>query len=131
MYNFAYGSNMDDAKLRGRRIGDGESIVPLAPGQPCRVPGWELSFDYIVLPPIEPVMAGAVRKDGAEMHGVLIKLTRAHYETLAKTEGCVSPSSIYVERPVLAYPYGEGSEPVEALVFALRTGREREIYLLK
>lgn len=41
VYKVAYSSNMDDAKIRGRRGSDGECIIPLAPGLRCRVPDWD------------------------------------------------------------------------------------------
>lgn len=119
VYNVAIGSNMDGARLRSRSVGDDRRINPLSEGVPCRVPGWALSFDFIVLPPIEPVMCGAVPRDGDELHGVLWKLTREDYDFLARTEACLNPNSTYVEREVLAIPY-DGGPPVRALVFALR-----------
>lgn len=76
-------------------------------------------------------MAGAVSKKGAALHGVLWKLKREDYEILAKTEGIFTENPAYVEREVLAVPYGAAPdddddggearrEPVRALVFALR-----------
>lgn len=55
VYNVALGSNMDGEKLRSRSAGDGKYIVPLCEGVACKVQDWELSFQFIVLPPIEPV----------------------------------------------------------------------------
>jgi len=119
VYNVALGSNMDGEKLRSRNVGDGRRITPLEDGVPCRVPNWELSFNFLFMPPIEPVMAGAVEKPNQVLHGVLWKLTREDYAILARTEGCGKSTSVYEEREVLAYPYGS-EKPVKALIFALR-----------
>lgn len=122
VYNVAIGSNMDGTKLRSREVGNNRRICPLSDGVPCHVPGWALSFDFVVLPPIEPVMCGAIQRDGEELHGVLWKLKREDYEFLASTEDCMNPYSTYIEHEVLAIPY-HGGEPVQALIFALRSSK--------
>lgn len=117
VYNVALGSNMDGDKLRARA--GVNKIKPLSEGVACIVEDLELSFQMIAMPPIEPVMAGAVPKNGATFHGVLCKLSREDYERLAKTEGIFTGNSAYEEREVLARPYDTTQEPVRVLVFAL------------
>lgn len=82
VYNVAIGSNMDGAKLRSRKSGDGGTITPLSDGVPCKVHDWALSFDFLFLPPTEPVMAAAVRKEGSTLNGVLWKLSKIDYDTV-------------------------------------------------
>lgn len=56
VFNVALGSNMDGEKLRARATSrDGKNIEPLGEGVACRIEDWELSFQYLVLPPTEPV----------------------------------------------------------------------------
>lgn len=71
-------------------------------------------------------MAGAVRRKGATMHGILYKLTRFDYETLTLTEGCKLSTSLYKEEAldVVPYPAAVGEHVaggvVRAVVFSLR-----------
>jgi hypothetical protein len=129
VYNVAIGSNMSEAKLRVRGSSSRTRITPLLPPVPCTVPDWQLSFDLLAFPPTEPAMAGARRRapgDNDVMHGILYKLSRYDYETLALSEGCSNSTSLYTEAVVDASPYADSTaaghypQTVKATVFALR-----------
>eukprot|EP00180_Rhodochaete_pulchella_P001420 Plantae.Rhodophyta-Rhodochaete_pulchella.ctg2229.p1 GENE.Plantae.Rhodophyta-Rhodochaete_pulchella.ctg2229~~Plantae.Rhodophyta-Rhodochaete_pulchella.ctg2229.p1 ORF type:complete len:237 (+),score=17.52 Plantae.Rhodophyta-Rhodochaete_pulchella.ctg2229:98-712(+) len=72
-------------------------------------------------------MAAAVPRDGEQLHGILYKLSRESYETLALTEGIGDANSTYKveELHVTVYPGSAGGkysvpETVRAVVFSLR-----------
>eukprot|EP00179_Madagascaria_erythrocladioides_P007866 CAMPEP_0198313984 /NCGR_PEP_ID=MMETSP1450-20131203/4826_1 /TAXON_ID=753684 ORGANISM="Madagascaria erythrocladiodes, Strain CCMP3234" /NCGR_SAMPLE_ID=MMETSP1450 /ASSEMBLY_ACC=CAM_ASM_001115 /LENGTH=255 /DNA_ID=CAMNT_0044017017 /DNA_START=276 /DNA_END=1043 /DNA_ORIENTATION=- len=115
---------MDAEKLKSRHPKGRKAICPIVSGVPAYVEDWALSFDLFALPPNEPAMAGAVRKTGSRLHGILYKLSAEDYETLALTEGAMIPNSSYMEEVVEAQVEDAaalgGSRSVKATVFALR-----------
>lgn len=82
VYNVALGSNMDPAKMLWRKAGNGDCVTLLEEGVPCTVRDWAMTFDFLAMPPGEPVMSCGVPKEGAVLHGVLYKLSNADYQTV-------------------------------------------------
>lgn len=82
VYNVALGSNMDAAKLVSRKNSDGTFIAPLDDGVPCTVRDWAMTFDYLAMPPREPVMSCGVPRKGDVLHGVLYKLSNESYQAV-------------------------------------------------
>lgn len=105
VWNLAIGSNMDISKLKARAPSGRLPIGPLCPPIPAVVKNWHLSFDFLFLPPAEPVMAAAMPCANEELHGILYKLTRDDYHTLCMSEGCLKPFSLYKEALVEATIY--------------------------
>lgn len=137
VWNLAIGSNMDINKLLTRAPKGRRPIAPLCPGLPATVKNWHLSFDFLFLPPAEPVMAAAMPCPDGELHGILYKLARDDYHTLCMSEGCSSPVSLYKEAVVEAIVYPsvfeasrehlDGNSIVKAIVFTLREPPRRSL----
>lgn len=89
IFYLAYGSNMNDAVLRGRR-----QINPIR-SFPCRVPGWTLVFNTPGLPYREPSFASILPSEQVytrsgkveELHGVVHEITQEEYHRIKVTEG--------------------------------------------
>ncbi|KAK2080220.1 hypothetical protein QBZ16_000073 [Prototheca wickerhamii] len=100
VWYFAYGSNMNEEVLRGRRM-----IVPRE-AVPARLRGFRLAFDMMGLPFREPAFASAARVEGepdetcflessgAEggpaipvLHGVAFCVTPSQWSYICETEG--------------------------------------------
>lgn len=115
VYNVAYGSNMDEQKLRSRTP-EGRKPIEFLSKQPVTVPGYGLRFRLAAVPPTEPVMADVLQDSCATLHGVLYKLSRYDYDSLCLSEHCAVKAPSYREDVVEAFPY-DGKPPIQATLF--------------
>ncbi len=80
VYNFAFGSNLLQEKMTSRGI---------APLNACKaiLHDWELTFNQLGFPPVEPSFANVVRNEGSSTHGILYELTVKDFVVLWRGEG--------------------------------------------
>ncbi|GAQ81582.1 hypothetical protein KFL_000840240 [Klebsormidium nitens] len=111
VHNFAFGSNMGPEKVKARAGG-----IEFVSAEPGLVRDYRLAFNLGGVPPIEPVMAGIEPEQGSVIHGTLIKLPRAQYEKLYKSEGGgAGKKRAYLEEEVTVETYS--GKQVQAVAF--------------
>lgn len=115
IFHVAYGSNLDEKKLRSRTP-DGRKPIEYRSKRPAIVRGYRLRFRLPAIPPSEPVMADLYKDPAESLHGVLYEFSRYDYESLCISEHCAVRAPSYKEDVVQAIPY-DGSSPVPATVF--------------
>eukprot|EP00899_Mesostigma_viride_P024271 jgi/Mesvir1/5028/Mv02236-RA.1 len=97
---FAFGANLNQRVLRGRR-----GITPLAQ-EPAVLKQYRLAFNMLSLSALEPSFASVEPSAaGDEVHGVLYRLTRSQFLSLCRSEA------------VTVHPY----EGTQQTAFTLRT----------
>lgn len=118
---FAYGSNMDAARLFGERLErEGVSRDQRIGG---RLDGWRLAFDKLVTRPGEPPGAGVgniVAAAGGAVHGTLNLLPAAGFDELDRHEGVTGG---HYQRRTVPVVRADNGETVEAITYvALKIG---------
>lgn len=120
---FAYGSNMDAARLfEGRLKPEGVAWGERVGG---RLDGWRLAFDKLVMRPGEPRGAGAgniVPAEGEAAHGTLNALPPEGFDVLDVHEGVAGG---HYERRTVPVVRADNGETVEAITYvALKVGAD-------
>ena len=119
---FAYGSNMDAARLFDERlVPEG---IPAGERIAGRLDGWRLAFNKRVRIPAGSGAGNIVRitVEGAAVFGTLNWLPEAGFVVLDRYEGVAAG---HYERRTVAVTRLDSAEPVEAITYvALLTGEE-------
>ena len=115
VWYFAYGANMHDSAFRERR-----KMAPLE-WRPCRVSGYRLRFNLEGRPKGRAAPANLSEDAGAEVWGVLYKLTRRDLVRLCASEGI--PGWRY--RPIWLAAEDIGGAHVDAVTF-IADGKETD-----
>ncbi len=119
---FAYGSNMDAARLFERMTGKGATWGDRIGG---RLDGWRLAFDKLVTRPGEPRGAGAgniVMAAGETVYGTLNALPPKGFDVLDMHEGVAGG---HYERHTVRVMRADTGETVEAITYvALKVGAD-------
>mmetsp|Transcript_12200 Transcript_12200/g.32843 ORF Transcript_12200/g.32843 Transcript_12200/m.32843 type:complete len:315 (-) Transcript_12200:557-1501(-) len=141
VYNFGYGSNIYPPAKLHLRGAPGSGGVNFDEFQVAKLRGWRLAFDLAAFPPAEPSMASieplqpgdllcvggsAQRHFGVHdsegcMYGALIKLRRAEYNKLWRSEGGSMKETAYLEVEVECET--QTGEVIRAVAF--RTSEKR------
>lgn len=117
---FAYGSNMDAARLFGARLGPagaaaGERIAG-------RLDGWRLAFNKPARTPVGSSAANIVPADGASVFGTLNLLSEAGFTVLDRYEGVAAG---HYRRCTAAVVRPDTGELLEAITYvAVLTGED-------
>lgn len=81
VWNFAFGSNLDPKKRKGRANLKIEETVP------GKLKDWRLAFNLRGISWLEPSMAGVEPALGEEVHGVLLRMCSQEFSKLVLSEG--------------------------------------------
>jgi gamma-glutamylcyclotransferase len=115
---FAYGSNMNVARLRDGRLA--EKGVGMGARVGGRLDGWELAFNKIGRAPKGAGAGNIVVAPGKVVHGTLNELPDAGFDVLDVWEGVAGG---HYERRTLPIVRSDTGETVEAIVYvALMVG---------
>lgn len=107
VWYFAYGSNLHPRRRQSRA---GLAPLETAPGL---LRGWRLVFDMPGVPPADPAMASIRRDAAADVHGLLIRLSRRDFDALVRSEG---GERFYVRETVEVATYGGREVVAQAFV---------------
>jgi len=118
VWYFAYGSNMNPARLGDRRLK--ERAVQMGPRIGGRLDGWRLVFNKIARSPAGAAAGNIVEAPGETVHGTLNEMPDAGLEVLDIWEGVAGG---HYERRTVQVVRADTGETVEAVVYvALRVG---------
>lgn len=115
---FAYGSNMDAARLFGERL----AREGVARGQRIggRLDGWRLTFDKVARAPVGAGVGNIVPATGEVVYGTLNALPPEGFEVLDFHEGVASG---HYERRTVPVIRSDTGETIEAIAYvALKVG---------
>lgn len=130
IYYVGIGSNMLRSKVENR----GRKKIKIISMEAAIIPNYRLAFNYMALPPTEPVMAAIepiLNVDDyvpstrcyskPEAHGSIIQVSAEDYESLAESEGITQrPDQGYEEIVVQAYPYNNPNKCIDAICLIVR-----------
>ena len=118
VWYFAYGSNMNPARLSDQRLK--ERAVQMGPRIGGRLDGWRLVFNKVARQPAGAAAANIVEMPGAVVHGTLNRMPEAGLDVLDIWEGVAGGH--YARRSV-AVVRGDSGETVPAVTYtALKVG---------
>lgn len=118
VWYFAYGSNMNPARLGDQRLE--ERAVRMGPRIGGRLDGWRLVFNKIARTPIGAAAGNIVAAPGETVHGTLNEMPEAGLEVLDIWEGVAGG---HYERRTLPVVRADTGETVDAVVYvALKVG---------
>jgi len=115
---FAYGSNMNPARLGDQRLK--ERTVQMGPRIGGRLDGWRLVFNKIARSPAGAAAGNIVEAPGETVHGTLNEMPDAGLEVLDIWEGVAGG---HYERRTVRVVRADTGEAVDAVVYiALKVG---------
>ncbi|CAN5377131.1 gamma-glutamylcyclotransferase [soil metagenome] len=118
VWYFAYGSNMNPARLGDQRLK--ERAVQMGPRIGGRLDGWRLAFNKIARSPEGAAACNIVEVPGEAVHGTLNEMPEAGLEVLDIWEGVAGG---HYERRTVPVVRADTGETVEAVAYiALRVG---------
>lgn len=118
VWYFAYGSNMNPARLGDQRLK--ERAVQMGPRIGGRLDGWRLAFNKIARSPAGAAACNIVETPGEVVHGTLNEMPEAGLEVLDIWEGVAGG---HYERRTVPVVRADTGETIEAVAYiALRVG---------
>jgi len=118
VWYFAYGSNMNPARLSDQRLK--ERAVRMGPRIGGRLDGWRLAFNKVARSPAGAAAGNIVEAPGEAVHGTLNEMPEAGLEVLDIWEGVASG---HYERRAMQVVRTDTHEMVDAVVYvALKIG---------
>ena len=118
IWYFAYGSNMNPARLADQRLK--ERAVQMGPRIGGRLDGWRLTFNKIARSPEGAAAGNIVEAPGEVVHGTLNQMPDTGLAVLDIWEGVAGG---HYERRIVPVVRGDTGVPVEAITYvALLTG---------
>jgi gamma-glutamylcyclotransferase len=118
VWYFAYGSNMNPARLSDQRLK--ERAVQMGPRVGGRLDGWRLVFNKIARSPAGAAAGNIVKAKGETVHGTLNEMPEAGLEVLDIWEGVAGG---HYERRTVSVVRADTGETVDAVVYvALKVG---------
>ena len=118
VWYFAYGSNMNPARLSDQRLK--ERAVRMGPRIGGRLDGWRLAFNKVARSPAGAAAGNIVEAPGEAVHGTLNEMPEAGLEVLDIWEGVASG---HYERRAMQVVRTDTHETVDAVVYvALKIG---------
>jgi len=118
VWYFAYGSNMNPARLSDQRLK--ERSVQMGPRVGGRLDGWRLVFNKIARSPPGAAACNIVAAPGESVHGTLNEMPEAGLEVLDIWEGVAGG---HYERRTVHVVRADTGESVDAVVYvALKVG---------
>jgi cation transport regulator ChaC len=118
IWYFAYGSNMNPARLSDQRLK--ERAVQMGPRIGGRLDGWRLVFNKIARAPEGAAAGNIVEAPGEVVHGTLNQMPEAGLDVLDIWEGVAGG---HYERRTLSIVRADTGGTVEAVVYvALKVG---------
>jgi gamma-glutamylcyclotransferase len=118
VWYFAYGSNMNPARLGDQRLR--ERAVKMGPRVGGRLDGWRLVFNKIARSPAGAAAGNIVEAPGETVHGTLNEMPEAGLEVLDIWEGVAGG---HYERRTVRVVRADTGEAVDAVVYvALKVG---------
>ena len=120
VWYFAYGSNMNPARLSDQRLK--ERAVRMGPRIGGRLDGWRLAFNKVARSPAGAAAGNIVEAPGEAVHGTLNEMPEAGLEVLDIWEGVAGG---HYERRVMQVVRTDTHETVDAVVYvALKIGED-------
>lgn len=118
IWYFAYGSNMNPARLADQRLK--ERAVQIGPRIGGRLDGWRLAFNKIARSPEGAAAGNIVEAPGEVVHGTLNQMPDAGLAVLDIWEGVAAG---HYKRQIVAVVRTDSGETVEAVTYiALKVG---------
>jgi gamma-glutamylcyclotransferase len=118
VWYFAYGSNMNPARLADQRLK--ERAVEMGPRIGGRLDGWRLVFNKVARAPAGAAAGNIAPAPGETVHGTLNQMPDAGLAVLDIWEGVAGG---HYERRTVAVARADTGEAVEAVVYvALKVG---------
>jgi cation transport regulator ChaC len=118
IWYFAYGSNMNPARLADQRLK--ERAVQMGPRIGGRLDGWRLAFNKIARSPAGAAAGNVVEAPGEAVHGTLNQMPDAGLAVLDIWEGVAGG---HYKRQTVAVVRADTGETVEAVTYiALKVG---------
>jgi hypothetical protein len=118
IWYFAYGSNMNPARLADQRLK--ERAVQMGPRIGGRLDGWRLAFNKIARSPAGAAAGNIVEAPGEVVHGTLNQMPDAGLAVLDIWEGVAGG---HYERRTVPVVRADTGETVEAVTYiALKVG---------
>jgi cation transport regulator ChaC len=118
VWYFAYGSNMNPARLSDQRLK--ERAVQMGPRIGGRLDGWRLAFNKIARSPAGAAAGNIVEAPGETVHGTLNEMPDAGLQVLDIWEGVADG---HYERRTVPVVRADTGETVDAIVYvALKVG---------
>ncbi|MGE5151095.1 MAG: gamma-glutamylcyclotransferase family protein [Rhodospirillaceae bacterium] len=118
IWYFAYGSNMNPARLADQRLK--ERAVRMGPRIGGRLDGWRLAFNKIARSPEGAAAGNIVEAPGEVVHGTLNQMPDAGLAVLDIWEGVAAG---HYKRQIVAVVRADSGETVEAVTYiALKVG---------
>jgi gamma-glutamylcyclotransferase len=118
VWYFAYGSNMNPARLSDQRLK--ERAVQMGPRIGGRLDGWRLTFNKVARSPAGAAAGNIVEAPGETVHGTLNEMPDAGLEVLDIWEGVAGG---HYERRTVPVVRADTGEAVDAVVYiALKVG---------
>lgn len=118
IWYFAYGSNMNPARLADQRLK--ERAVQMGPRIGGRLDGWRLAFNKIARSPEGAAAGNIVEAPGEVVHGTLNQMPDAGLAVLDIWEGVAAG---HYKRQIVAVVRADSGETVEAVTYiALKVG---------
>ena len=118
IWYFAYGSNMNPARLADQRLK--ERAVQMGHRIGGRLDGWRLVFNKVARAPAGAAAANIIETSGEVVHGTLNEMPEAGLEVLDIWEGVAGG---HYERRILPVVRADTGETVEAVAYvALKVG---------
>ena len=118
IWYFAYGSNMNPARLADQRLK--ERAVQMGPRIGGRLDGWRLAFNKIARSPEGAAAGNIVEAPGETVHGTLNRMPDAGLAVLDIWEGVAGG---HYKRQTVAVVRADTGETIEAVTYiALKVG---------
>jgi gamma-glutamylcyclotransferase len=118
VWYFAYGSNMNPARLSDQRLK--ERAVQMGPRIGGRLDGWRLAFNKVARSPAGAAAGNIIEAPGDAVHGTLNEMPEAGLEVLDIWEGVAGG---HYERRTMQVVRTDTHETVDAVVYvALKVG---------
>jgi gamma-glutamylcyclotransferase len=118
IWYFAYGSNMNPARLADQRLK--ERAVEMGPRIGGRLDGWQLAFNKVARAPAGAAACNIVEAPGEVVHGTLNQMPEAGLAVLDIWEGVAGG---HYKRAIVPVVRADTGETVEAVVYvALKVG---------